>query len=143
MGPRWPDCDLFLSSLSAPSLYPSAPLPPELSICLDSIDFFRRRPPPEPSRFRESGDSDDPSSPDRRLICFTLVSTNVLNSFGANSGCNLAGTQYSREAASSSSAWVGARVGMKEALLKDGKSGSPAALTSIDIRRKACRLLNS
>ena len=61
------ESDLFLSNCSAPSLYPIAPLPYELSICFDNIDFFRRKPPLDPLRSGPSGDNDE-NSPERRLI---------------------------------------------------------------------------
>jgi len=109
------------------------------------MDFFRRRFPS--SELRELGRDDigedvkDERSPDRRLICSALLSKKVLNSLGANSGCSLAGTQKSVEASSSDDVGEGT-VGVA-AGVRDGRSGSPAACTSMDILRSACRLLNS
>jgi hypothetical protein len=130
--------DRFLSNRSAPSRYPLG-----LSICLESIDFFRRSPPAEP--WRPNGPSGDnvSESPERRLILSTFSSINVLNSLGASSGCRRAGTQNSFEASCSSSfseKFCGA-LGRPN-LLNDGRSGSEV-FTSIDMRRIACRLLNS
>ncbi|KAG9379980.1 hypothetical protein A1F94_008875 [Pyrenophora tritici-repentis] len=131
------DCvpERFLSSLSAPSLYPEP-----VSICLDSIDFFRRNPAPEPWRpTAPSGDSDS-ASPERRLVRSILSSMNVLNSMGASSGCSRAGTQNSFDASSSSDMAGGD--GGELADLNEGRSGS-ALLTPMDILRIACRLLSS
>jgi hypothetical protein len=81
------------------------------------------------------------SSPDLRLICSALLSKNVLNSLGANSGCNRAGTQNNLDESSSLESGEGA-LGMLAALIC-GKSGSSAAPTCMDIRLSACRLLSS
>lgn len=87
------------------------------------------------------GDANAESSPDLLLICSALLSKNDLNSFGANSGWRRAGTQKSREASSSLACEEGA-LGIPAAL-SCGKSGSSVAPTLIDIRLRACRLLNS
>lgn len=108
------ECDFFLSNRSAPSWYPT-----ELSIWRDSIDFFRRRLTFPPSTLNEldgldGGPAKAESSPDLLLICSALLSRNVLNSLGASSGCNRAGTQNNLDASSS---------------LADGALGMPAALS--------------
>jgi hypothetical protein len=106
------------------------------------MDFFRLNPPPDPARSGPSGDRDE-YSPDRRFMVCTRFSKNLLNSIGASSGCTFAGTQNSLEGSSSSSPPVGATVGMSETPWNDGRSGSLVLPTSIDIRRKACKLLSS
>jgi hypothetical protein len=130
----WPcSClDRFLSSLSAPSRYSSL-----LFTWRDSILFFRRKPPLalEPDRSRPSGERLS-SLPLLLLTLSTRSSTKVLNSFGANSGWSLAGTQNILPGSSSSAECPGATVG------KEGRSGS-AVSTFIDIRLIACKLLNS
>jgi hypothetical protein len=72
-----------------------------------------------------------------------LLSRNDLNSFGASSGCKLAGTQNNRDASFSSAEGEGGRDGIEKLLPKEGRSGSPAAATSIDMRRIAARLFSS
>lgn len=110
------------------------------------MDFFRLKPEFPPSTLSELdledvGGLNADNSPDLRLICSALPSRNVLNSFGANSGCKRAGTQNNREESSSLEVEDGA-FGIPAAL-SCGKSGSSAAPTFIDILLKACRLLNS
>jgi hypothetical protein len=102
--------------------------------------FFRRKLLlPEPDLSKPSGVKLS-ASPDLLRILSTRSSMNVLNSFGASSGCNLAGTQNNLEASFSSSDPFGATVGITPP--KEGRSGS-AVSTFIDIRRMACKLLNS
>jgi hypothetical protein len=111
------------------------------STCRESIDFFLLKDPaPDPERLKLSGDNES-SEPDLRLTLSTFSSMNVLNSFGANSGCSLAGTQNNFDGSSSSVKLAGATDGTLNPEAKEGRSGSEA--TSIDIRRIACRLLNS
>jgi hypothetical protein len=114
------------------------------------MDFFRRRLLPPASKLKEAdkgevgelgGVLDPESSPDLLLICSALLSKNVLNSFGANSGCNRAGTQKSLDESSSLEVDDGA-LGIPAALIC-GRSGSSAAPTLIDILLSACKLLNS
>lgn len=124
--------DLFLSSRSAPSSYPAPS-----STCLESIDFLRLRlPPPEDPTESESPLSDD------LFMVLTLSWMNVLNSFGASSGCKRAGTQNNLDGSSSSASADGATGGTPKLEPKLGRSGS-MELTSIDMRLIACRLLNS
>lgn len=124
--------DRFLSNRSAPSRYSWG-----LSICLESIDFFRLRPPAEPWRPKGPSGDKESESPERRLILSTFSSINVLNSLGASSGCRRAGTQKSFEVSGSSSlsgeSWGAVD---RPNLLKDGRSGSDV-FTSIDMRRIA------
>ena len=70
----------------------------------------------------------------------TFSSMKVLNSLGASSGCKRAGTQKSLEGSSSSEKCCGGAGTLKD--WKEGRSGS-AVLTSMDMRRIACRLLSS
>lgn len=105
------------------------------------MDFFLRSPPPAPSLCRPSADKEP--SPDLRLIEFTLLSMKVLNSVGANSGCIRAGTQNNRALSSPSAFPLGGALGMPKLELKEGRSGSPAVFAFIDMRRSACKLLNS
>jgi hypothetical protein len=81
------------------------------------------------------------SSPDLLLICSALPSRNVLNSFGASSGCSRAGTQNSLDESSSLAVGDGA-LGIAAAF-NCGRSGSSVAPTDMDIRLSACRLLSS
>lgn len=127
--------DRFLSSRSAPSLYPAP-----LSICLESMDFLRRSPPVDPCPPKALSGDNESESPDLRLIVFTFSSMKVLNSLGASSGCSRAGTQNNLEG-SSSSAMAGGEGGPLFDL-NEGRSGS-ALLTPMDILRIACRLLSS
>jgi len=126
--------------MSAPSLYPE-----ELLTSLESMDFFLAKPLlfelREPLLEDMGEEPRVERSPDRLFICSALPSRNVLNSFGASSGCNLAGTQNNLAESSSEAVGDGA-LGIA-AGFRVGKSGSPAACTSIDILRRACRLLNS
>lgn len=128
----WSFEDRLRSSRSAPSWY-SLPS----STWRDSIDFLRLRLPPLPG----SAERDSPPK-DERLIVLTLSWMNVLNSFGASSGCSRAGTQNNLEGSSSSSSCDGAIDTAPKSAPKLGRSGS-MELTSIDIRRIACRLLSS
>lgn len=110
------------------------------------MDFFRRKPLFPRSGLSEfdledEGEVNADNSPDRLRICSALLSRNVLNSFGASSGCRRAGTQNNREASSSLELAEGAS-GIPAAL-SCGKSGSSVAPTCIDILLKACRLLSS
>jgi hypothetical protein len=70
------------------------------------MDFFLASPPPLSLILKELvledvGLAKAESSPDLRFICSALPSRKVLNSLGANSGCNRAGTQNRRESSSS------------------------------------------
>ena len=112
---------------------------------LESIDFFLDKSLlfelREACREDNAEDPNEDKSPDLLLICSALLSRNVLNSVGASSGCSLAGTQNNLEESSSDAVGEGA-FGIA-AGFNVGRSGSPAAWTSIDILRNACRLLSS
>lgn len=129
LGSWCPLSDRLRSSLSAPSSYPLS-----LLICRESMLFFLFIP-PEFCRSKPSGASCCPSS-DNLFIFSTLSSMNVLNSFGASSGCNRAGTQNSLEGSSSSESCEGGRAGIPKPGPKEGRSGS-AVSTFIDMRRMA------
>ena len=106
------------------------------------MDFFRLRPPAllpcVPSTERKD-------SPDRRLIVCTRFSKKFLNADGSSSGCTLAGTQSSRDGSASSSSPVGAigGISMSDTPENCSRSGSVVFPTSMDMRRRACRLLSS
>jgi hypothetical protein len=112
------------------------------------MDFFRRRPllSPIPNELDrdDEGELNWDSSPDLLFICSVLLSRKLLNSVGASSGCRRAGTQNNRDESSSladDEGILGRAAAFRDG--REGRSGSPAAPTSIDMRRKACRLLSS
>jgi hypothetical protein len=107
------------------------------------MDFFRRNPMPESSELeRDDWLEKEESSPDLLRICSALLSRKDLNSLGASSGWRRAGTQNNLDESSSLSDDDGAMPGIP-AGLREGRSGSPAAATSMDILLRACKLLNS